>query len=49
MLPPARADFNKVKIMKENKVTDDLIKEYPNHLIIMSKGMKLVYNEFKTR
>ncbi len=49
MLPPARADFNKVKIIKENKVTDDLTKEYPNHLIIMPKGMKLVYNEFKTK
>jgi hypothetical protein len=49
MLPPARADFNKVRIIKENKVTDELIKEYPNHLIIMSKGMKLVYNEFKTK
>lgn len=49
MLPPARADFNKVRILKENKVNDTLIKEYPNHLIIMSKGMKLVYNEFKTR
>lgn len=49
MLPPARADFNKVKIIKENKVSKELINEYPNHLIIMPKGMKLVYNEFKTR
>jgi hypothetical protein len=49
MLPPARADFNKVKILKENKVSEETVKEYPNHLIIMSKGMKLVYNEFKTR
>lgn len=49
MLPPARADFNKVKIIKENQVTDELVKEYPNHLIIMPKGMKLVYNEFKTK
>lgn len=49
MLPPARADFNKVRIIKENKVTEQLTKDYPNHLIIMSKGMKLVYNEFKTK
>lgn len=49
MLPPARADFNKVRVIKENKVTEDLIKQYPNHLIINPKGMKLVYNEFKTK
>lgn len=49
MLPPARADFNKVRIIKDKQVTEALIKEFPNHLIIMSNGMKLVYNEFKTK
>lgn len=49
MLPPARADFNKVRIVKEDKITDALVKEYPNHLIISKKNMKLVYNEFKTK
>lgn len=49
MLPPARADFNKVRIMKEKQLSDELVAKYPNHLIIMPKGMKLVYNEFKTR
>lgn len=49
MLPPARADFNKVRIIKENNITDEFTKQYPNHLIIMTKGMKLVYNEFKTK
>lgn len=49
MLPPARADLNKVRIIKENKVTEALTQQYPNHLIIMRNGMKLVYNEFKTK
>ena len=49
MLPPARADFNRVRIVKEKDVTEKLVKENPNHLVIMSNGMKLVYNEFKTK
>lgn len=52
MLPPARADFNKVKIFNNTPPTSEQVKEYPNHLIITSKptyNMKLVYNEFKTK
>lgn len=49
MLPPARADFNKVKIFRDNAPTSIETKEYPNHIIITSKYMKLVYNEFKTK
>jgi hypothetical protein len=49
MLPPARADFNKVRVVKQNQVTDTFIKEYPNYLVITTKGMRLVYNEFKTK
>jgi hypothetical protein len=49
MIPPARADFNKVRIIKENKITDKFVKEFPNYLVLQSTGMRLVYNEFKTR
>jgi hypothetical protein len=52
MLPPARADFNKVKIFNNTTPTLEQVKEYPNHLIITTKptqSMKLVYNEFKTK
>jgi hypothetical protein len=49
MLPPARADFNKVRIVKQDEVTDALVKDYPNYLVVMTQGMKLVYNEFKTK
>lgn len=52
MLPPVRADFNKVKIFNNTTPTPEQVKEYPNHLIITTKptyNMKLVYNEFKTK
>jgi hypothetical protein len=49
MLPPARADFNKVRIVRQDEITDEFVKEYPNYLVIMGHGMKLVYNEFKTK
>jgi hypothetical protein len=49
MMPPARADFNKVRIIKDNKLTEAFVKEFPNHLVLMPTGMRLVYNEFKTR
>jgi hypothetical protein len=53
MLPPARADFNKVKIFNISSSNStpkpEEVKQYPNHLIITPKGMQLVYNEFKTK
>jgi hypothetical protein len=49
MLPPARADMNCVKVFRKAKPTDVEIKKYPNHIIILPTGMKLVYNEFKTK
>lgn len=49
MMPPARADFNKVRIVRETKLTTAFVKEFPNYLVLMPSGMRLVYNEFKTR
>jgi hypothetical protein len=49
MLPPARADMNCVKIVSKSKLTDAEIKKHPNHIIVLPTGMKLVYNEFKTK
>lgn len=49
MIPPARADFNKVKIFKTETITQKDIRDNPNYLVITPKYMKLVYNEFKTK
>ena len=47
MIPPARADFNKVKIYKGKELPND--KEDSSYLHIEGKGkMVLVHNEFKS-
>lgn len=50
MIPPARADYNKVKIYRNKEPNEKDIEEYPNYLMINSKSphMVLVFNEFKT-
>jgi hypothetical protein len=50
MIPPARADMNKVKIYKRRKPNPAEIKSDPNYLLVDKNGaMTLVYNEFKSR
>lgn len=45
MIPPCRADLNKIQIFKNR----DDIKDEGNYLIIDRKNMKLIYNEFKSK
>lgn len=50
MIPPARADYNKVKIYKNKEPSPQDIEENPNYLVVKNKAqhMVLVFNEFKT-
>lgn len=48
MIPPARADMNKVKIYTKEPTSKD-VELVPNYLVIHNNGMKLVYNEFKSK
>lgn len=45
LIPPSRADYNKVRLY-HGKLPNDTLE--PNHLHITSRGMKLVLNEYKT-
>ncbi len=47
MIPPSRADMNAIKIYYDHK--DVNVKKHPNHMIVMKDGIKLVYNEFKSK
>ena len=50
MIPPSRADMNKIKILK-SAPSDKEISKQPNYLIVENGGKKmtLVYNEFKSK
>ena len=51
MIPPCRADLNKVKIYLDREPSDDEKVNEPNYLMIWSKPQKmtLMYHEFKTK
>lgn len=49
MIPPARADYGRVKIYINKKPTDNEIKEEPNYLLINNDRMILILNEFKSK
>lgn len=48
MIPPARADYNKVKLYNGKAPSPKDIENFPNYLVINEKSMVLVFNEFKT-
>lgn len=48
MIPPARADFNKLRIFKREPSSTE-VEEHPNYLLCKDATMRLVLNSFKTR